>query len=251
MDTKTNTLMRAGVPSIVNPYDEYALEAAALLKDEYDGTRIVALCMGPDQAEEALRSCVAAGSDAAYLVSDRSFAGSDTLATSYILAQAIRAIMLKEGSFDIIFCGKQAIDGDTAQVGPGIAEHLGYPQATNVVSVTWREGLLTVERESDYGRETLGISLPAVVTVTANRHEPRIPSLRDRMKANEAVIKRLNHADIGTSPDRIGLQGSPTKVKKVQIPTLRRDCVMLGTASDSRFSSTFVSLLRDLGMSSK
>ena len=124
IDPVTNTLIRDGVPSIVNPFDAYALEMALRLKDQQDATVIV-MSMGPPQAKSALKECLAVGADKAYLVSDRAFGGSDTLATSYILSRAIRAVEEKTGKFDLIFCGKQAIDGDTAQVGPEIAEQLG------------------------------------------------------------------------------------------------------------------------------
>ena len=130
IDPVKNTLIREGVPSIVNPFDGYALEAAARIRDKNPDTRIVVLSMGPAQAKTALKECLAIAADKAYLASDRVFGGSDTLATSYILSGAIRKVEELEGRFDMIFCGKQAIDGDTAQVGPEIAEHLGYPQVT-------------------------------------------------------------------------------------------------------------------------
>ena len=130
IDPVTNTLIRDGVPSIVNTFDAFALEAAARIKDKNPDTKIVVVSMGPEQAKVALKECLAIAADKAYLVSDRAFGGSDTLATSYILSNAIQKIEELEGKFDAIFCGKQAIDGDTAQVGPEIAEHLGYPQVT-------------------------------------------------------------------------------------------------------------------------
>ena len=130
IDPVKKTLIREGVPSIVNPFDAYALELAARIKDKEPGTKITLVSMGPPQAENALRECLAVGGDKAYLVSGREFGGSDTLATSYILSCAIKKLEELEGKFDIIFCGKQAIDGDTAQVGPEIAEHIGLPQVT-------------------------------------------------------------------------------------------------------------------------
>ena len=131
IDPVKKTLIREGVPSIVNPFDAYALELAARIKDKEPGTKITLVSMGPPQAENALRECLAVGGDKAYLVSGREFGGSDTLATSYILSCAIKKLEELEGKFDIIFCGKQAIDGDTAQVGPEIAEHIGLPQSYN------------------------------------------------------------------------------------------------------------------------
>ncbi len=124
IDPVNNTLIREGVPSIVNPFDGYALEAAARIKDKDPDAKIVVLSMGPEQAKAALKECLAIAADKAYLVSGRAFGGSDTLATSYIISEAIKKVEEKEGKFDVIFCGKQAIDGDTAQVGPEIAEHL-------------------------------------------------------------------------------------------------------------------------------
>lgn len=140
IDPVTNTLIRAGVPSIVNPFDAYALEIAARIKDVTPGTKITLLSMGPEQAKAALKECLAVGGDKAYLVSDRAFGGADTLATSYTLKTAIEKLEETEGKFDIIFCGKQAIDGDTAQVGPEIAEHLDYPQVTYAVEAGWKAG---------------------------------------------------------------------------------------------------------------
>ena len=130
IDPVKNTLVREGVPSIVNPFDGYALEAAARIKDKDPSTKIVVVSMGPEQAKNALKECLAIAADKAYLVSGRAFGGSDTLATSYILSNAVGKLEELEGKFDAIFCGKQAIDGDTAQVGPELAEHLGYPQVT-------------------------------------------------------------------------------------------------------------------------
>ena len=133
IDPVTNTLIRDGVPSIVNPFDAYALEIAARIKDVTPDSKIVVLSMGPEQAKAALKECLAVGGDKAYLVSGREFGGSDTLATSYIISEAIKKVEELEGKFDVIFCDKQAIDGDTAQVGPEVAEHLGYPQVTYAI----------------------------------------------------------------------------------------------------------------------
>ena len=151
IDPVKNVLIREGVPSILNPFDSYALEAAAKIKDKEPGTRIVVLSMGPMQAQAALRECLSIAADKAYLVSGKGFGGSDTLATSYILSQAIRKIEKEEGPFDAIFCGKQAIDGDTAQVGPEIAEHLGYPQVTYGLEAEKEGELLKVRRETEGG----------------------------------------------------------------------------------------------------
>ena len=151
IDPVKNVLIRKGVPSILNPFDSYALEAAARIKDRDPATKIVALSMGPAQADAVLRECLAIAADSAYLVSGRAFGGSDTLATSYILAEAIKLVSEKEGPFDAVFCGKQAIDGDTAQVGPEIAEHLGIPQVTYGLEAEVAGDALHVRRETETG----------------------------------------------------------------------------------------------------
>jgi electron transfer flavoprotein beta subunit len=166
INPETNTLIRDGVPSIVNTFDSFALETAARIKDKTPESKIVVVSMGPEQAKTALRECLSVGGDKAYLISDRVFGGSDTLATSYILSQAIKRIEELEGKFDLIFCGKQAIDGDTAQVGPEIAEHLEYPQITYAVEVFADEKTVRVKRETTDYYETVEADMPCVVTVT-------------------------------------------------------------------------------------
>lgn len=179
IDPKTNTLIRDGVPSIVNPFDTYALETAAKIKDANPTTNIVVATMGPEQAKEALKSCLSVGADKAYLISDRAFGGSDTLATSYVLSCMVKALEKREGvMFDIIFCGKQAIDGDTGQVGPELAKHLNYPQITNALEVVLEGSIVRALRETEDGYEILESSLPAVVTVTKTTYEPRYSTLR-------------------------------------------------------------------------
>lgn len=214
IDPKTNTLIRSGVPSIVNPFDSYAMEMAARLKDAVPGSRIVVLSMGPEQAKAALKQCLAVGADKAYLVSDRAFGGSDTLATSYILSRAIVRVEELEGKFDLIFCGKQAIDGDTAQVGPEIAEHLDYPQVTCAVGLSVEGDTAKVKRESEDDFELLGVKMPCVITVTKLPYEPRYPTIRTKLAANKVEIPTLTSADLTIDLSRAGLKGSPTKVKK-------------------------------------
>ena len=166
IDPVKNTLIREGVPSIVNPFDGYALEAAARIKDQNPDTKIVVLSMGPEQAKNALKECLAIAADKAYLVSDRAFGGSDTLATSYIICQAIKKVEELEGRFDAIFCGKQAIDGDTAQVGPELAEHLDYPQVTYALESEAGDGVLQVKKEVEEGAEIIEVATPCVITFT-------------------------------------------------------------------------------------
>jgi electron transfer flavoprotein beta subunit len=215
INPETNTLVRDGVPSIVNPFDENAIEAALQLKEAHGG-KVTVITMGPPQAAEALKTTIAMGADEVYLVSDRAFAGSDTWATSYTLSQAIK----KLGNFDLILCGKQAIDGDTAQVGPGIAEWLGLPQVTFAVKMTADPATkkAQVERLLEEANEIVETPLPAVVTVVKQMNTPRLPSLKGMMRAKKAEVKMLNAAQIEGDPKNLGLNGSPTSVVKIFTP---------------------------------
>jgi electron transfer flavoprotein alpha/beta subunit len=228
IDPVTNTLIRAGVPSIVNPFDACALEVAARIKDANPGTEITLLSMGPDQAKDALRECLAVGGDKAYLCSDRKFGGSDTLATSYILASAIQSIEEKEGKFDLILAGKQAIDGDTGQVGPEIAAHMGLAQVTYAAEVTVEGDDIIVKRESDKGYDMISVQKPAIVTVVKTEFDPRYPSIKSKMAAMRKEITVITSEDI---PDidltRCGLKGSPTKVRKTFTPVKNKNCVIV------------------------
>ncbi len=213
IDPVTNTLIRQGVPSIVNPFDKYALEIALQLKEKHGG-RVTVLSMGPPQAKDALKECLAMGADAAILLSDRAFGGADTLATSYTLAAAIRKI----GNVDLILCGKQAIDGDTAQVGPEMAEHLGWVQVTYAAGVEVDGEKITVQREQDEGYDVVTTKLPAVVTIIKTIHEPRYPTVKGTIKANRTEIPVWTAADLDVDPGCLGLNGSPTKVKRIFTP---------------------------------
>jgi len=216
IDPETNTLIRHGVPSIVNPFDKNALEAALRLREQHGG-KVTALSMGPPQAEEALRECLAMGADEAILVSDRAFAGADTLATSYTLATAIE----KMGRFDLIICGKQAIDGDTAQVGPEIAEHLDIPQATYVSRIDVTGTTVRIEREHEEGIEVLETSLPLLISVVKSINEPRLPTVKGTMKAGRKVITVWTVNDLAVDHKRLGLKGSPTQVVRIFTPKPR------------------------------
>lgn len=221
----TNTIMRQGVPAIVNPYDLFALEEALTLKDRF-GARITAMCMGPTQAEEALRKCVSFGADDAILVTDRAFAGADTLATSFALASAI-AQLGRERPVDLVFTGKQTIDGDTAQVGPGIAKRLGIELLTyvsKIVKVDFAARQLVVERRAEGGVQVLQTALPALVTMLEDTNELRFASLPDMLRAARCPVRRWNKDDAGIQDvSRIGLKGSPTVVSKVFGPTPRTE----------------------------
>lgn len=217
LDPKTNTLAREGVEAIMNPYDRHALEEAVAIKEQQGGS-VTVLTMGPPQAEVMLREAIACGADESVLVSDRAFAGADTWATSYTLAKAAQTL----GGFDLIFCGKQAIDGDTAQVGPGLARRLNIPFATCIQKTRQITGQsIEVERMMDDGFDVLRLPLPSLLTVVKDINEPRVASLKGKMKAKKAVIRTLNATDIGADPQCIGLAGSPTKVVRVFSPEPR------------------------------
>ena len=218
IDPVKNTLIRQGVPSIVNPFDGYALEAAARIKDKDPEAKIVVLSMGPEQAKTALKECLAIAADKAYLVSGRKFGGSDTLATSYIISEAIKMVEEKEGKFDLIFCGKQAIDGDTAQVGPEIAEHLGYPQVTYGLEAEVDGDTVKVRKEVEEGVEVIAAKMPALVTFTKPAWDPRFPSIKRKLAANRAEIPVISDSDLVLDETQSGLKGSPTKVKKTFVP---------------------------------
>jgi electron transfer flavoprotein beta subunit len=218
INPETNTLMREGVPSIINPYDMHALEAALAIKDK-NGATVTALTMGPPQADAALRDAVAMGADEAVLLSDRAFAGSDTWATSNSLSAAIRLL-----GFDLIICGKQAIDGDTAQVGPGIAEFLDIPHVAyvgKIVGVTPETA--TVHRLMDDGYDVVEARLPALLTVVKELNEPRMPSIKGKMRAKKIEIRKLGRADVGLDEKEVGINGSPTQVRKIFPPDSKRD----------------------------
>jgi len=218
MDSETNTLVREGVDSIVNPFDTYAVEEAVRVKERLNlDASITVLTMGPPQAESALRECLAVGADEAALVTDRAFAGSDTWATSLVLATAIRHI-----GFDLVICGKQAIDGDTAQVGPGISVHLDVPQATYVGKVEEiTPGKAVVLRLVEEGHERIELPLPCLWTVTKEINEPRLPSLRGKMRAKKAEIRKLTAEELGLKAKAVGLDGSPTRVVRIFSPLPR------------------------------
>ena len=223
IDPNTHTLVRQGVESIINPFDLFAVEAALKLKDEC-GARVTVITMGPPQASEALRDVLSRGVDDAVLLSDRAFAGSDTWATSTVLAGAVR----KFGDVDLVLCGKQAVDGDTAQVGPETATLLDIPYATFVKKIERpADGFLKVFRQTDEGVEVWKVPTPALVTVIKEIGEPRLPSLKNKMRAAKAQIPSWGIADLGLHPDSVGLSGSFTQVVRVFSPPIRGDRVLI------------------------
>ncbi len=214
----TNTLIREGVPSIINPYDLHAIEAALQIKEKKGG-KVIVITMGPPQAEEALREAISMGVDEARLISDRAFAGSDTWATSYTLSKAIGKL-----GYDIILCGKQAIDGDTAQVGPEIAEFLDIPHIAYVKKFEEiGDDFIKVQRLMDDGYDVVESTLPVLLTVVKELNVPRLPSLRGKMAAKKAVIAKMTLNDLDAEEDNVGIKGSPTKVKNIFAPQVKGD----------------------------
>lgn len=244
----TNTIMRQGVPAIVNPYDLFALEEALRLKDQFGG-HVTALCMGPPQAEESLRKCISFGATDAVLVTDRAFAGADTLATSYALAAAIRKIG-QEQAVDLVFTGKQTIDGDTAQVGPGIAKRLGMNLLTyvsKIVEVDLDGCTLTVERRAEGGVQVLQTTLPSLITMLEGTNQMRFATLEDMLRAGRFPVRRWSKEDAEIEDvSKIGLKGSPTVVSKVFGPTPRQQKVDLQVLADSNLNDVSLNLLQGL-----
>ena len=248
IDPVKNVLIRDNVPSVLNPFDSYALEAAARLRDKDPDTRITALSMGPAQAEAALRECLSVAADKAYLVSGRAFGGSDTLATSYILSRAVAKIEEAEGRFDAVFCGKQAIDGDTAQVGPELAEHLGYPQVTCGLEAEAEGALLLVRKETEGGYEIVEVQTPCLVTFTKPPWEVRYPTIPRKLAAEKAEIVILGEQDLPElDAGAIGLSGSPTRVKRTFVPQRKKAGVMIREADAAASARRLLELLRGAG----
>ncbi|NMB24244.1 MAG: electron transfer flavoprotein subunit beta/FixA family protein [Firmicutes bacterium] len=220
IDEEKGVLKREGVESKLNIYDAYALEAAVRLKERLGGT-VTVISMGPPQAAAVIREAYMLGADAGYLLSDRKFAGADTLATSYTLAEAMGHLP----PVDVIFCGMQTTDGDTAQVGPGIAELLGLPHASYVTEIgAVTDGAIVIDTDMGDGIETLQIDLPCLLTVTKEVNQPRLPSFRLKMATKDRPISVWgSEALVGANPDNFGLDGSPTQVERIFPPPRGRD----------------------------
>lgn len=216
INKETNTLIREGVKSIINPFDVYAIEEGLRLRETYGG-QVIVLSMGPAQVMEALKEAVSLGVDDVILLSDRAFAGADTLATSYALAKAIEKI----GGVDLVITGKQAIDGDTAQVGPGIAEALQIPHSTYVKHISSvDENVIRVQRMIEGGYEEIEMDLPALITVVKEINTPRMPSIRGILRTLDLQVPIWTAKDIDAAEARIGLKGSPTQVVTIATPDL-------------------------------
>jgi len=229
INPETNTLMRDGVPSIINPFDLNAIEAGIQIRDEVGG-KVTVLTMGPPQAVESLREAISMGADDAVLLSDRAFAGSDTWATSYTLAKAIEKL-----GADIVICGKQAIDGDTAQVGPETAEFLNIPHVSYIRKIEEiKDGYIRVQRMMDDGYDVVESSLPVLLTVVRELNVPRLPSLRGKMAAKKAVIRTMGMADIGADENNLGLKGSPTQVRNIFAPDIKAEKKLIEGSTDEQ-----------------
>jgi len=214
IDPETNTIVREGVPAIINPFDENAIEEAVQLVEEQGG-KVTVISMGPPQAEAALREALAMGADEAILVSDRCFAASDTLATSYVLSNAIKAI----GEYDLILCGKQAFDGDTAQVPPGVAEHLGIPQVTFAIGLEAEGRKVRVRRLLEDEFETVEVKTPCLVSVVKQINEPRRPGIKSKLAAKKKEVQVWDSSCIEADACLCGFDGSPTRVVRTFAPS--------------------------------
>jgi len=225
MDPETGTMVREGVEAIVNPLDLYAIEVALEMRDARgDGSEVIAVTMGPPGARSAIGEAVSMGVDSGVLISDKALAGSDTWATSCVLAAAIRKI----GDFDMIVCGERATDGDTGQVGPGIAAFLDLPAATYISRIERLDDRsCLLERLVEDGLERLEMELPALVTVVKAIASPRLPTLRGKQRARRMDVPVWTAAELDVEVDKLGLTGSPTRVVKIFRPQVARECVKL------------------------
>ncbi len=214
INKETNTIIREGVESMINPFDTYALEEAVRIKEKLGG-KVTVLSMGIPAVMQQLRETIALGADEAVLISGKEFAGSDTLATAYALSMAITKIQ----DTDLVICGKQATDGDTAQVGPSLAEKLGWPHTTYVRKIEEiKEGCIRCQRLTEEGYEVIEMPLPALITVVKEINEPRLPSLKGMMRSKKAEIPVWNSDDINADKEKCGHKGSPTQVIKTFVP---------------------------------
>jgi electron transfer flavoprotein beta subunit len=219
IDPVTNTLVREGIPFIINPYDTHALEQALRLKDSH-GFKAVALSMGPPNAEAALRKALSLGVDRSVLLSDRVFGGADTLSTSNVISAAIRKLSEQE-EVGIVFCGKQTIDGDTAQVGPGIAVRLGFSQLTlvdRIEKIDMQKKVIRVRRKLEGRYEIVEARLPAMITVVRELNRPRYPTVPMRLASAHAEVERWSNEELKLDVNSIGLKGSPTWVSRIFSP---------------------------------
>jgi electron transfer flavoprotein alpha/beta subunit len=241
INPETNTLVRDGVESIMNPFDENALEMALQLKEKHPGTKVTVLTMGPPQAADILKEAVGRGADAVMLLSDRAFAGSDTWATSYALSMAIATL----DQPDLVLFGKQAIDGDTAQVGPGVADWMGIPCIAYARGIEIAEGTAIVERAYEDGYEKLAVALPCALTVLKEANVPRMASLRGKMAAKKLDIQPTTAEKVGADPAKLGLSASPTRVVKIFSPPPKTGGVKWQGEEPAAMARKLVDLLKE------
>ena len=235
VDPNTGTLIREGVPFIINPFDTHALEESLRLKDKY-GFRVAVISMGPPNTEVTLKKALALGADEAILLSDRAFGGADTLATSLVLAEAIKRLGQKE-EVAMVICGRQTIDGDTAQVGPGIATRLGYPQLTlvdRIENVDLQAKKVRVSRRLEGRHEIVEAPLPAMIAVLREINRPRYPTVPMRLMAEEAPVTLWNNKVMGLRDDSIGLKGSATQVRRIFSPQRAKGEILGNGANNPR-----------------
>jgi electron transfer flavoprotein beta subunit len=243
IDPQTNSLIRQGIPNIINPFDTYALEEGVRIKEKLGG-KVTVLTMGPPQADAALREAISLGADEAVLLSDRAFAGADTWATAYTLSRAV----LKIEKFDLIICGRQTIDGDTGQVGPELAEMLNIPFVAYVSKIEEiKDRYLRVRRMVEEGHEVIEATLPAVITVAKEINVPRLPSLRGIMKSKSATIATWGIKELGVESTMVGLAGSSTQVIKVFFPQRVHQAEMLAGNLEQQVE-TLVDRLKKVGL---
>lgn len=242
MDPVTNTIIRENVESIINPFDTYAIEEAVRIKEKAGG-EVYGLTMGIPAAQEVLREAVSLNVDKGFLLTDRKFAGADTLATSYTLSLGVRKI----GNFDIIICGKQASDGDTAQVGPSLATTLGIPFVTDISKIIEiKEKSIRCMKITDDGYEEVEINMPALITVVKEINMPRLPSVKGMKRARRAEIEIISFSDTNADEGRAGLKGSPTQVLKTFVPvhTVKSE-IITGTAEEK--ADKLACVIRNIG----
>lgn len=234
IDSKKGTLIREGVPSIINPEDKHGIEEALKLREEYSGT-VTVISMGPPQAKDALKEALAMGVDEAILLSDRAFAGADTLATAYTLSQAIENL----DNYDLVFCGREAIDGDTAQVGPQVAENLGIPQITYATDLEVNGDSVVGRRKLEDGYSLIEAELPVLITVLGSLNEVRYPSIKGIVNAcaDEGSVTVWGAEDLGTDKARLGLDGSPTQVRDSFVPTYETKGEIIDGTSEEQVAS--------------
>lgn len=238
------TIDREKVPLTMNLYDKHAVEAALRIKERYGG-KVIAISMAPPHAIEILREALAMGVDDAILLSDKRLVGSDTLATSYALSQAI----LKIGNFDLILCGMESTDGNTGHVGPEVAEFLGIPHTTYVERIEIKNEYVVVKRLVEGGYELLKVKIPALLTITNTANEPRIPTIRDVIKARRKAITVWSVNDIKADPNKIGLFGSPTRILKIEKVVLKRKSKIFSGSDVDKIIESFLAELKKDGIS--